>query len=400
MIRAQKQYEVLEALANDPPYLLRAPDGTIVESVTEYLLELVASDCSIATVKSYAYALLDWFRYLHSQSVPWQEARREHVRDYVLHLRSADNPYRQRRKADTPLPGSLNPRTGKPCLGEGYKPSTINHRLSIIRSYYECQRTIGAGPQQNPVPTNPPGERQNAHHTPDDPWLQAHRAPYRQKQPEHLPRAISDDLWEELFTALTSDRDRAIFCLLISSGARAGELLKMTPHDVDWGRQCVRLITKGTNVPQWVAASPEFFRWLALYLAHVDELAADQSLWRKLRKPQGPLNYQALRKIVVRVNEKLGTNFVLHDLRHTCAMRLASDPKVPIINVQAHLRHKHLSTTELYLRARPQDVIESVKSHQFGVRTRQDPTTPSTVSNGWLYDPSDLHTLLGEAGSE
>jgi integrase len=170
----------------------------------------------------------------------------------------------------------------------------------------------------------------------------------------------------------------------------------MTPNDVDWGRQCVRLITKGTQVAEWVAASPDFFRWLARYLTQRGEIPPDRPLWRKLRKPHGPLNYQALRKIVVRVNEKLSTNLVLHDFRHTCAMALANDPRVPITDVQAHLRHKHLSTTELYLRARPEEVIEKVRVHHRTAREQEESTANGVTDAHWLYETSDLDVLLGE----
>ena len=392
----QSRYEILEVPGTEPPYILRAPDGTVVEAVGEYLLDLLASDYSVATLKSYVYALLGWFVFLHSAGVSWQDAEREHVREYVLRLRSANNPYRARKGSDGPAAGSVNPRTGKPYLSEGYKPSTINHRLSVVKSFYEFHRARGSGPPVSPVPARPLLERPNAHRAPDDPWLPMRRAPYRQKDPERTPRAISDEMWEEVFGALTDDRDRAIFCLLVSSGARAGELLKMTPNDVDWGRQCVRLITKGTRVEEWVAASPDFFRWLARYLTQRDEIPPDRPLWRRLRKPHGPLNYQALRKIVVRVNEKLGTNLVLHDFRHTCAMALANDPKVPITDVQTHLRHKHLSTTELYLRTRPEDVIEKVRIHHRTTREHEESPANGATDADWLYETSDLDVLLGE----
>ncbi len=395
MTSSSGRYEVLEVLGGDPAYLLHAPDGTVVEPVRDFLRDLVASDCSPATVKSYVYALLDWFRFLHAAGIPWDGAQRTHVRDYVLHLRAADNPYRHPRRAAAPAPGTRNPRTGKPSLGTGYKPATINHRLSVIKRYYTYQRLCGTGPAVNPVPDARPGERANAHHTPDDPWVPVRRAPYRQKQPELVPRAIPDDLWAQVFQCLTCDRDRAILCLLISSGCRAGELLQMTPADVDWGQQAVRLITKGTRVPQWVAASPDFFRWLARYLADRGPGGPDEPLWWTLRKPVVPLTYQTLRKILVRVNAALGTNLVLHDLRHTCALRLASDPRVPLTHVQAHLRHKHLTTTELYLRTRPEDVIASVQAHH---QASGDPSVPdlsAAPQSTWQYDPADLRILLG-----
>lgn len=56
---------------------------------------------------------------------------------------------------------------------------------------------------------------------------------YRQKMPALIPRALADDLYGEIFGTLTSDRDRAIVALLVSSAARASELLGMNDTDIE-----------------------------------------------------------------------------------------------------------------------------------------------------------------------
>lgn len=160
--------------------------------------------------------------------------------------------------------------------------------------------------------------------------------------------------------------------------------------DVDWGRKCVRLIGKGTREEAWVAASPPFFRWLGAYLAGRSGWGLVSPLWVTLRGPERVLNYQALRAILNRVNAKLGTNLTLHDFRHTCALRMASDPKVALVEVQTHLRHKHISTTERYLIARPEDVVRAVQQHQ------QRPTVAPAMPGPWHYDAADLDALLGK----
>jgi integrase len=387
------EYRVVEAAGGGgPSHLLVGPDGAPVEHVTHYLLELLASDCSPATLKSYVFDLLDWYRFLERAHVPWEQAERHHVRDYVLHLRSAENPYRKRLHPDTPPPGSVNARTGKPYLGEGYKPSTINHRLAVIRSFYAFHVRAGRGPLANPVPLETrTGGRGNAHHQPGQPWGAEGRSPYRQREPSRVPRSISDELWAEIFQALRHHRDRAIVCLLVSAGARAEELLGMTGSDVDWGRQCVRLVTKGTRNAEWVAASPEFFQWLARYLTERGPVASGAALWVGLRASRRPLNYQALRAVLMRVNQRLGANLVLHDFRHTCALRLASDPRLAITDVQSHLRHKHLSSTETYLTARPDEVIRRVQVHGRVAGTEAAPAGAAR----WTYAPRDLEVLLG-----
>jgi len=110
------------------------------------------------------------------------------------------------------------------------------------------------------------------------------------------------------------------------------------------------------------------------------------------RRPIRPLGYQALRAVLLRVNARLGSDLVLHDFRHTCALRLAGDPQVPLVDVQAHLRHRHLATTEAYLVVRPEEVIRRIQVHQQATPPTSGPSAPP----GWTYQAGDLHLLLGE----
>lgn len=50
---------------------------------TSYLRELAASDCSPLTVRSYAFDLLRWFRFLHERLINWERAERVDVRAFV-----------------------------------------------------------------------------------------------------------------------------------------------------------------------------------------------------------------------------------------------------------------------------------------------------------------------------
>jgi hypothetical protein len=58
------------------------------------------------------------------------------LRHFVLWLRTSHNPARDRRRADAPVPGSVNVRTGKAYLGAGYAPATINHRICIVTAQH------------------------------------------------------------------------------------------------------------------------------------------------------------------------------------------------------------------------------------------------------------------------
>jgi len=93
---------------------------------SSYLRELAASDCNTLTLRSYAYDLLRWFRFLHERLVAWERAERLDVRAFIEHLRDTPNPQRLRRGVGAPLPRSVNPLTGKIELSGRYAPRTIS----------------------------------------------------------------------------------------------------------------------------------------------------------------------------------------------------------------------------------------------------------------------------------
>jgi integrase/recombinase XerD len=62
------------------------------------------------------------------------------------------------------------------------------------------------------------------------------------------------------------------------------------------------------------------------------------------------MNYEALRAVFRRANECLGTNWSMHDLRHTAALRMSRDDTLTMRDVQTILGHAHLSTTaDIYM---------------------------------------------------
>ncbi len=84
------------------------------EVATLFLRDLAACDCTRLTIRSYAYDLLRWFRFLEARGVSWETAERSHVRELVELLREAPNPQRLRRSPTAPALGSVNATTGKP----------------------------------------------------------------------------------------------------------------------------------------------------------------------------------------------------------------------------------------------------------------------------------------------
>ena len=100
-------------------------------------------------------------------------------------------------------------------------------------------------------------------------------------------------MFELLFAALGSHRDRALAAFWISTGARASELLGACQGDADPGQQLITVIRKGSRAAQQLPASPDAFVWLRLCQQQMrGQIPAGrrQPLWWTLRQPLSPLS--------------------------------------------------------------------------------------------------------------
>jgi integrase len=341
--------------------------------------------------------------------VSWDEATRSEARDYSRWLQIADKPVRPHWRSEgdgaqpppartSAEPAGPNPVTGKPVPGRKYAATTRAHSESVLRHFYDFCLEAGAGPMVNPFPLARGRHRgrAGAHHNPMDPHDNHRSGLFRPRPIRRIPRSIPDEKFDELFAELSCHRDRALVAFWMSTGARASELLGATRADADPGRQLITVTRKGTRALQQLPASPDAFVWLRLYQAQIDGLVpagADEPLWWTLRRPFRALTYHAAYQMFHRANDALGANWSLHDLRHSAAYRMARDPEMPLTDVQWVLGHAHLSTTQLYVTAPIEDVIESVLAHHR--RQADKPASSAPPEPSLRYRPETLDILFG-----
>jgi site-specific recombinase XerD len=384
--------------STDSPVAFRVVDaaGQELSAVSEFLREMVACDASPTTLRSYSYELLSWLRFLAAVEVGWDRATRAEARDYALWVAQARKPER-RRRAGSPAPGTVNAVTGKSYPDATYAVATRRHARTVVHAFYEYHRTVHGSPLLNPFPATRDGGdgRVNLHHNPMQPWLRPIvPAPYQPKAPRRIPRAIPDEQFNELFAALASDRDRALLAFWISTGARARELLTVVESRVDPANQLIGVVRKGSRAVQMLPASADAFVWLRLYQHGLDDQVSrgpDAPLWWTLRRPVRPLTYDAARMMFGRAQAALGSNWSLHDLRHSAAYRMANDPGMSLVDVQWVLGHAHLSTTEIYLTPNPDELVERLLAHH--ARQAEAAARPPTPAPG--YRPEVLQELFG-----
>ena len=359
------------------PCWLLSPDGLVVEPASAFFRDLLAAGRAPSTIRSYGMDLLRWFRFIWAAGAGWDRVTSSEARDFSRWMQAGRN-------------------------GRGYAPAVRAHSETVLRCFYDYHRDSGTGPMVSPFPLDRSRRqaRAAAHHNPMEPFRAQRAGRYRPRVPSRTPRAIPDGEFNEIFAALPSHRDRALVAFYVSTGARASELLSATVGSADPGRQLITVTRKGTGELQQLPASSDAFVWLRLYQAQMDGVipaGRRQPLWWTLRCPVRPLTYHAVHRMFERACQKAGATATLHALRHTAAYRMAEDPALPLTDVQAVLGHARLTTTQIYLTPRAEDVIRRVLTHH-GEQSRQarQRALPPPAEG---YRPETLAVLFGTGAS-
>ena len=376
------------------PYRLVDADAAAVEAVTAYFRDLLAAGRAESTVRSYGMDLLRWFRFLRAAGVAWDRATR------VEAAISADG-YRPLANSRCRI-GVCQRRPPRQTLRRSRRAGCLRRRcVRIPRRCCAASTTFTrrSGPGRSSTRSRSIDLGAVAAHTRTtirwSPTATSAAGLYRPTVPSRIPRSLPDEQFNEIFARLPSHRDRALVAFYVSTGARASELLSATVAGVDPGRQLITVVRKGTRELQELPASTDAFVWLRLYQVEMAQLIPTgrrQPLWWALRRPARPLTYHAVHRMFERVNNLAGTTATLHSLRHTAAYRMAEDPDLPLTDVQAVLGHAQLTTTQIYLTPRKEDVIRRVLNHH-AEQTRQatERVRPAPAAG---YRPETLSVLF------
>ncbi|MEV7037601.1 site-specific integrase [Amycolatopsis sp. NPDC051061] len=108
-------------------WLVVDPDGAPVEPIRRFLVDFAAQGMRPTSLRSYAYDLLRWWRWLRAVEVEWDRASSAEVRDLVLWLKETEKPRNAARTKSATTAGTINPITRKRYLGDKYEPRTVRH---------------------------------------------------------------------------------------------------------------------------------------------------------------------------------------------------------------------------------------------------------------------------------
>ncbi|MCP2014034.1 site-specific recombinase XerD [Deinococcus sp. HSC-46F16] len=366
-----------------PPFQILDDEGKIIDDINLFLRDVYARSGNLNTVRAYAYALLDWYRFIRSRDINPRDVRRSDVVDYILHLRSKVNPQRKLRRPHE----SGNGATGKKYLPQKYQASTINARLTAISLFYD---TVCYNDRDFKI--HPLGNHRLSSRTPIGGMVRHGRTgrSLLQRGEYRLAHALSKSLVGRFKESANCTRDLALIEGLYCTAARASEILSLSIEDILWSDHKVMLKTKGQKGKQPVVVSTQFLVLLESYLGErVTTASGDEPVWLMRRGEKRPMTYSALRAVIRRINEELNTNVCAHDFRATCATHLAQNPDIPFIAIKSHMRHSNSSSTQRYMESGRSESSRPLRDH-FDLYIREEAQAKASPA----YNRDDLEILL------
>lgn len=203
---------------------------------------------------------------------------------------------------------------------DGTKQNTKKLRFSLLSAFFNFVKNSLEHDCQNPC-DNPPLRK-----------LFRAGKPMQAKIPEK-------DVIDEMIFRTRNPRNRLMLELMARSGMRVGEVLKLTPMDVEDRKAIIRDPKSGKEA-EAVFLPLKVADRLRTYIRE-NKIQSDSRVF--------PITYAAARLIVIKAGEIVGIRIRPHDLRrHAATYASRSGTPLEIVS-KVLLRHSNLSTTQRYL---------------------------------------------------
>jgi len=314
-----------------------AGDWSGVTPANAFLAHLQARAFSVATVRAYAFDLVNLGRFLQQQDTPlervgpvdvfawvdWQGVRRAAVGPVVRLARS------------------------------GSAPATVNRRVAAARALFEFLVMTGML-ESNPVPTARRGQGLR----PAARGMLGHLGPGRPRsggrlvrEQRRLPESLDVADVQAFVTGLRLHRDRAMVLAMLLGGLRSAEVRGLRLVDIDQGRRRVTVVGKGGK-ERTVPVDRAFFTEVTAYLRLERPVGlSTPECFVVLRGPTTgrPVSEAGLRSLFRRRRHATGLLRVRpHRLRHTYGTELAA-AGIDLLALRALMGHASPETTARYV---------------------------------------------------
>lgn len=319
-----------------------AGSGPDVALANRFLKHLGTRGFSAATVRAYAYDLLNFARFLAERRLSVTDLVPTDLFDYL--------DWQARRKAG----GKVVP------LSEhrGAAPATMNRRIAAVRGLLQYAVLAGVRPD-NPVPA----ARRSQGLRPKRRGLLGHIGSSRARndgrlvrQSRRLPENLEGADVAAFLADLSTHRDRAIVLAMVLGGLRAAEVRSLRLVDVDFGLARVRVVGKGGR-ERTVPVDRAFFAEVAAYLRseRPPGLTTPECFVVLHGRTAGrPLTEAGLRSVFRYHRARSGAMRVRpHRLRHTYGTELAQ-AGVDLLVLRELMGHASPESTALYVHLSPE----------------------------------------------
>lgn len=320
-------------------------DGPVVEVANGFLGHLSARGFAAATIRGYAYDLLNWLRFVDERGLELTEVVPTDLFDW---LEWQSRPQR---------PGGKVVRLDQ---ARGAAPATMNRRVAAVRGLFEYAVITGLR-GDNPVPSP---RRTSGLRARKPQGLLGHvkrrRDPDRGgrlvRQPHRLPESLDLDDVATFLADLNTHRDRAMVLAMLQGGLRAAEVRGLRLTDVDMGLRQLHVVGKGDR-ERIVPVDRAFFIELTAYVREERPAGlATDAVFVVLRGPTRgqPLSEAGMRKIFRTHRDSSGAVRVRpHRLRHTYGTELAA-AGIDLLVLQELMGHANPETTAAYVHLSPE----------------------------------------------
>lgn len=313
-------------------------ESQAVDAPNRFLAHLEARRYSPATVRAYAFDLLNFVRFLDDQRLKLTDIRPTDLFDYL------DWQGRAGRSS-----GQKVVRLARP----GVAPATMNRRVASVRGLFEHMVTEGTR-GDNPVPV---ARRSSGWRAPSRGLLghvssgRPRRGGRLVREPRRLPENLDVADVSAFLADLDTHRDRAIVLAMVFGGLRAQEVRSLRLADVDLGLRRLRVVGKGGR-ERIVPAENSFFSECAAYMStERPPGCATPECFVVLRGPTRghQLTEAGLRKVFRTHRSRSGASRVRpHRLRHTYGTELAS-AGIDLLALRDLMGHASPDTTARYV---------------------------------------------------